>query len=297
MKRSGKKPRPPATVIAPSDVGAVGDDSPAPPTALPSEPAPARRGGWRARALTALKLASGVGLVVVVAAAVAWGAHRYALTSPRFAIADVQVDGAQRASAAALAEAAGARVGQNVFALDTAAAEARLLADPWVSAARVSRRLPDGVRIEVTERQAAALAAIGERLYVVTPTGEPFKELADGDPADLPVVTGMDAESLARDRARALERIGVALEVLRHWERIPMSRVHPAQEVILHPGGQVSLVVGKAAAALHLGHGPWRKKLLMAESVLRDLGAKGRVPGIVFLDNEAHPERVVVRMR
>jgi hypothetical protein len=27
------------------------------------------------------------------------------------------------------------------------------------------------------------------------------------------------------------------------------------------------------------------------------LGKKGRTPGIVFLDNQAHPERVVVRMR
>lgn len=297
MSARRRKAAPPATVVAPSDAGTVGDDSPAPPTALPSEPAPGPRGGWRGRAWSALKLASGVGLVVVVSAAVAWGAHRYAISSPRFAIADVHVEGARRAGSAALAEKAGARVGSNVFALDTAAAEARLLADPWVSSARVSRRLPDGVRIEVTEREAAALAAIGDRLYVVTPTGEPFKELGDGDPADLPVITGMDAESLARDRARALERLGTALEVLRHWERIPMARVHPAQELALQPGGQVSVVVGKSAVTVHLGHGPWRKKLLMAESVLRDLGAKGRVPGIVFLDNEAHPERVVVRMR
>jgi hypothetical protein len=35
----------------------------------------------------------------------------------------------------------------------------------------------------------------------------------------------------------------------------------------------------------------------MAERVLGKLGQKGQVPGIVFADNEAHPERVVVRMR
>jgi hypothetical protein len=35
----------------------------------------------------------------------------------------------------------------------------------------------------------------------------------------------------------------------------------------------------------------------MAERVIGQLAAKGRVPGIVFLDNIAHPERVVVRMR
>jgi hypothetical protein len=35
----------------------------------------------------------------------------------------------------------------------------------------------------------------------------------------------------------------------------------------------------------------------MAERVIAELAAKGRTPGLVFLDNEAHPERVVVRMR
>jgi hypothetical protein len=48
---------------------------------------------------------------------------------------------------------------------------------------------------------------------------------------------------------------------------------------------------------LELGTGPWRKKLLMAEEVVGELRKKGRTPGIVFLDNTSHPERVVVRMR
>jgi hypothetical protein len=35
----------------------------------------------------------------------------------------------------------------------------------------------------------------------------------------------------------------------------------------------------------------------MAERVFAKASGKGGLPGIVFLDNEAHPERVVVRMR
>jgi cell division protein FtsQ len=62
-------------------------------------------------------------------------------------------------------------------------------------------------------------------------------------------------------------------------------------------GGGAVLTVGKDGVTLELGHGPWRKKLLMAARVIGRLRAKGQQPGIVFLDNEAHPERVVVRMR
>jgi hypothetical protein len=37
--------------------------------------------------------------------------------------------------------------------------------------------------------------------------------------------------------------------------------------------------------------------MLMAERVINKLERSGKTPGIVFADNQAHPERVVVRMR
>ena len=40
-----------------------------------------------------------------------------------------------------------------------------------------------------------------------------------------------------------------------------------------------------------------RQRLLMAERVIQETRQGGRLPGVVFADNQAHPERVVVRMR
>ena len=136
-----------------------------------------------------------------------------------------------------------------------------------------------------------------EHLYLVTRTGETFKEVENGDPYDLPLITGISAQSLSRDRAGEASRIRTALEVLSTYGKLAPSRVHPAEEVHLTDGGQVVLTVGKSGITLHLGKGPWTKKLLMAERVLGKTAAQGRTPGIVFLDNEANPERVVVRMR
>ena len=48
---------------------------------------------------------------------------------------------------------------------------------------------------------------------------------------------------------------------------------------------------------LHLGAGPFRQKLMMAARIMAKLQATGELPGIIFLDNQARPERVVVRMR
>jgi cell division protein FtsQ len=238
-------------------------------------------------------------LVVVISAslAVAWSAHHYALTSPRFAIRTVDLIGAHRISVEQMKAQSGVTVGDNIFALDTDAAERKLLENPWVSEVKLTRRLPNTLRVELSEREAAAVVSLGEHLYLVTREGEPFKEIQPGDPYDLPLITGASPENLARDRPREIERIQTGLEVLHQFERVTLSKVYPAEEVHLADAGDVTLTAGKEGVTLELGTGPWRKKLLMAEEVVGELRKKGRTPGIVFLDNEAHPERVVVRMR
>jgi len=246
---------------------------------------------------SALKLASGLAVVVGASLSVAWSAHHYALTSPRFAIHTVDVVGAKRSSLEQIKAQAGVKLGDNIFALDTDAAEQKLLENAWISEVKVTRRLPSTLRVELTEREAAAVVALAEHIYLVTREGVPFKEVQPGDPYDLPLITGASPENLARDRTREIERVQTGLEVLRQFERVPLSKVYPAEEVHLADAGDVTLTCGKDGVTLELGTGPWRKKLLMAEEVVGELRKKGRTPGIVFLDNQAHPERVVVRMR
>lgn len=246
---------------------------------------------------SALKLASGLAVVIGTSLAVAWSAHHYALTSPRFAIRSVDLVGAKRNTVEQLKAEAGIVVGGNIFALDTEASERKLLENPWISEVKITRRLPNTLRIELAEREASAVVALGDRLYLVTREGVPFKEVQPGDPYDMPLITGASPENLARDRKREIERIQTGLDVLRQYERVPLSRVYPAEEVHLADAGDVTLTCGKDGVSLELGTGPWRKKLLMAEEVVGELRKKGRTPGIVFLDNQAHPERVVVRMR
>jgi cell division protein FtsQ len=253
--------------------------------------------GLGARLWSLLKLGTGVALVVGAALGVAWAAHRYALTSPRFMIREVSIQGQQRLSEAELKRLAGVEVGANIFRLDTRQAEKQLLENPWIREAKVWRELPGKLRVELSERDAAAVAVVGAHLYLVTRAGETFKELESGDPYDLPLISGINAQSLGRDRIGESSRIRTALDVLSAWGRLPTSRVHPAEEVHLTEGGQVVLTVGKPGITLHLGKGPWTKKLLMAERVLGKTATQGRTPGIVFLDNEANPDRVVVRMR
>jgi cell division protein FtsQ len=290
-----------AALDAPSEYGFVTSDSP-PPGAVAERGrgadsrASAADGRWAAL-WTGVKLSIGFSIVIAISVAIAWGAHRYALTTPRFKVKEFDVRGNRRFSAGEIARLAGVDRGVNLFAVDTDAAEARLLESPWIQRAKMSRTLPGTLRIEVAEREAVALASIEDGLYLVTPQGEPFKMREGTDPADLPVLTGVSARDLAVDRARAVDRLGLGLEILREYEGLPISRTFEVQEAHLSPDGAVVLTVGKRGTTLHLGTGPFGQKLRMAARIVSRLSANGDMPGIVFLDNEAHPERVVVRMR
>jgi cell division protein FtsQ len=260
-------------------------------------PASAAGAGRHQRLLNGGKIALGLVLVLGTAAGTAFGAYRFAVSSPRFALSSLEISSSRRLSDVALARAAGIPEQANIFSIDLEAAEQKLLEDPWVRTVHMVRKLPDTLVVDLVEREAVALAALDGEVFLVDAAGEPFKRWTSGDPHDLPLITGIGLEQIAADRSQALSAANTALEVLEHYARLPVSKRHKAQEVHLSPDGSVILTVGTAGVALHLGKGPWPRKLLMVAEVLKPFERKDELPGVVFLDNQLHPERVVVRMR
>lgn len=297
----------------PSPARRPADDSPAPPATSVSVRPPSRRSGASSppakdasaahasarvpRTLRWLQLVAGVIVVLAASIAVGWGARRYVMSSPRFAIRTVLVEGEQRRSAQEVASAGGIEVGKNIFALDPALAGAAIAADPWIERATVTRRLPSTIHVSVVEREARALVAIGGDLYLATRDGEFFKRHGGEDPADLPVVTGVTAEQVARDRAGVVIAVRRALDVLEDLDRAGVSRRYPTQELHIEKDGTLVFTIGKEGISLHLGRPPYREKIAQASQVLSELARRKANASVIFLDNEAHPERVVVRMR
>jgi cell division protein FtsQ len=253
--------------------------------------------GFVSKFATGLRLVVGLAIVVGASTAVAWSIHRYAMTTPRFGIKTVALSGNERLSQDEIVTLGGVEIGKNLFSFDTHEAERAIVKNPWVSTAKVSRVLPATLKIELVERKAAAFAVLGERLFLVTKDGEPFKQVKPEDPIDLPVVTGITASELARDRGGALERIRTAVGVIEKYQTLKIAKIYPPEELHLEPSGHAVLTIGKQGVTLALGLPPYARKLVMASDVVGQLRAKNRLPGIVFLDNEAHPERVVVRMK
>jgi cell division protein FtsQ len=236
-------------------------------------------------------------VVLAASVGVGWGARRYVTSSPRFAVRTVLVDGAHRRSAATITSEGGVAVGQNVFTIDLPRAGAMITQDPWIERATVTRQLPSTVSITVVEREAAALAALGGELYLATRDGDLFKKLGEGDPSDLPIITGIPAAQVVSDRPGVVLAVKRALDVADELGRVGVTRRYPLQELHLEKDGSLVATVGREAIALSLGQPPYRDKIEEAARILTEVARRKANASVIFLDNDAHPERVVVRMR
>ncbi|MBX3261686.1 MAG: FtsQ-type POTRA domain-containing protein [Labilithrix sp.] len=261
------------------------------------------------RVLRALRAIVGLAMVVGIGSGVVWGARRYVRTSPRFAVSEIVTSGGKLRGPEDLAGIAGIAKGQNVFALDLDRARARLASDPWIESAEVGRQLPGTISIRVTEREAAGVVAVAEGTatesapatpagtYLVTRDGVIIKRVEAGDPLDFHVVTGLVLKTLVEDREGATRTIRQALDLAYDYDRSPLAQRSPIQEVHVEPNGDLTLVVGKSGVVLRMGAGPYRRKLDQAARIVGELDRRGAKPEVIMLDDEARPDRVVVRMR
>jgi cell division protein FtsQ len=117
-----------------------------------------------------------------------------------FAVRRVEVAGVRYLAPSRVVAAMGLGADASVWS-SLPALERRLAALPGVAAARVSRRLPSTLRVEVTEVEPVALAAGPSGLVPVGRDGRPLPY----DPATAPV----DAPVVRRADARVLEALDV----------------------------------------------------------------------------------------
>lgn len=265
-------------------------------TARPSKLPPARIPSPHASLVSGVRAVLGAALVLGLSVTVAWAARRHVLASPRFAVQEVLVQGAHHRTADVLLAEAGITKGMNVFALDLDRARAKLLADPWIETATIGRHLPGKVVVQVTEREIGGVVALPEA-YLVARDGRIFKRVEVGDPVDLPIVTGLTSDAVAQDREGVQRTILHALDLAGDYDHLPLAARAPLQEIHVSNGGELTLVVGKDSISIALGVPPFRRKLEETVRIFAELERRGTHASVVMLDDEARPDRVIVRTR
>lgn len=164
----------------------------------PSDVARLRRNQRRIRVGRLLVILRNAGLVATIAVLGFW-AWRQTQSDERFAVRTIQVEGFVNTPRVAVDAITKQYEGLNLFQIDLQRVERDLGGLAWVRRIDIEKKLPDTLRIRITERSPIALARNGELLRYVDEEGAPFAELSPsvGDD-DLPVVSDAEGEELKR---------------------------------------------------------------------------------------------------
>ena len=181
----------------------------------------AKSQGWR-KALAYLPLAGKLAAAVTLGVLLFAG-YRAAASASFFQVRNLDVSGAARASLDEIRAVVKKDVGQTgVWRADLAAISRDLKALAWVRDAVVSRVLPDGLRVRVTEREPRAIVRTGAGKFIWV--DDEAVSLGAATPTDQIFMRGWDEDGTEGARVQNRERVQKFLEMTRDWETRGISR-------------------------------------------------------------------------
>jgi len=210
-----------------------------------------------------------VALVVLVMGGTA-ALWRWALTTPRFGVAHIDVRGASRVPVEQILAAAHIGPGRNLLRLDVAAATARVEALPDIRRAQIVRDLPDRVTIYVEERRPFTLVNAG-RLHWVDEEGRNLGVESDAVALQVPAITGLSEEELQTMRTAPSGKALAAIGLIRTLLRTRSALAEEISEIDMSRGdGPVLYTVD--GIEVRLGSEEWEERLARLEGVLAQVG-------------------------
>jgi cell division protein FtsQ len=161
-----------------------------------------------------------------------------------FRVRSVDVQGIQRMDSKPVFQIALDQKSMAMPLVDVAAIRERLLKYGWVKDARVSRRLPDTLVIDIVERQPAALWQDQQRLSLIDAEGVVLDRVPISAMPDLPLLIGPGANARSRQLDALLAEVPTLRPQLESARWVGMRR----WDLNFQSGETVALPEGEAAA-------------------------------------------------
>lgn len=122
-----------------------------------------------------------------------------------FRVRHVRITGTQRMNEMTVYERALAQRDQPMPLLDLEQLRGELLALPWVADARVSRQLPDTLRIDIVERREHAVLAKPDHLMLIDAEGHALEPISPAKAKGKLVISGPGAQRMVGELDRLLD--------------------------------------------------------------------------------------------
>jgi cell division septal protein FtsQ len=230
-------------------------------------------------------------LVLKVALAIAFGvmlftAYRAAASASFFQMRNVDINGTSRASAEEIQALVRREAGKTgVWEADLAALSGRIQRVPWVRTAVVSRVLPDGIRVRITERLPLAVVRMSSgHFYWVDEDAVLLDEMSPTDQQPAFFLRGWSEDGSEAASRENRERVQGYRELVRQWNAAGLSeRVSEVNLIDMHDV-RAQLAGDDSQIEVRLGSQDLGKRLKQALEVLDEQRQTARGPLISYID-------------
>jgi cell division septal protein FtsQ len=222
-------------------------------------------------------------VLAVTLGLLAYLGYRTAVSASFFKVRTVDVSGATRASREEIRAEVLRLSNVGVWQSDLETIAKGLRGLPWVREAVVTRVLPSGLRVRVTEREPRVISRTsGGRLVWVDDDGVMLGTASPGedDFFVLGLEEGRDADALKQNRAR----VTIARELAGEWTRAGLTKRVSELNLEDLNDVRVQLAGPDAAVEVRLGHEEFGKRFRQALEVLDAQRQTQRGPYIVGVD-------------
>ncbi|HEX2269105.1 MAG TPA: FtsQ-type POTRA domain-containing protein, partial [Pyrinomonadaceae bacterium] len=230
-------------------------------------------------------LALRIGVVAVIALVGLVG-YRAAASADFFKVRKVETRGAVRASNEDIKAAVLHDVGETgVWRADLEQVSKHIESLPWVRTAIVTRVLPDGIRVRITERQPLAVVRTSAGRFIwVDDDAVYLGEMSSTDQMPAFFLRGWNEDDSTTARAENRERVKKFLELQREWNAQSVSERVSEVNLLDLRDVRVQLAGDDSQIEVRLGAQDQAERLKKALTVLDTQRQTARGPLISYID-------------
>jgi len=237
-----------------------------------------------------LKIATGL-IVFSLAVGLIYFAHRVLDSATIFKLQNIEVSSAKRVTREEILGLAGVEPGKDLLRMDLKRMGEHILQNPWVETVRINRYLPDGISINITEREPLAIVNMGF-IYYLDKNAKVFKVLNQGDKLDYPIVTGFSEEGLNSDpkgTGKALKATCELLKILREKGAFILADV---SEIHYDEGYGFTMFTASGAIPVKVGAEEFASKIERFAHIYHDLMLQRTTLQYIDLD---YNDKIIVK--
>ncbi len=221
--------------------------------------------------------------------------YRWLSHSTYFQVTEIIVNGCRHVTHDEVLALAGVGVQDNLLGLNVDRVENRIVANPWIEKAKVTKDWPGSLKIVVKERCPVVFLNKNDGLYYVDKNSDVFAAVGLNDDLDFPTLTGLEGRDLKGGDALLVEALSSVLKFIHYAGRGSSFLLRQnISEFHVDKDGDFTLFLTDNPFPIYLGSEVTRAKYDRLARVLRWLYKKREFDDVAYIRLDYANKKVLV---